>query len=252
MTLLVALRGTDGLVLACDSRGTFGDPRGVTAQNDSQQKAHVLSRYAAVLMAGSGDLGTTLVTEARQRIVKNEAVGVTSVMGVFRETARELYAEWFPHLEPDVPGGSDRLSRPDLYFILAGYDEDDGAGHTVPRIFHLPSGLDFPPFQADYGFGVGGVGQYAIYLLNRLYDAERTMEDLISLAVYVITETASQDGKVGGPVRVVTITPQDGCTTLPVERVAEMIEANEARQKALRDSFYRRAPGADGDAQASG
>lgn len=53
MTLLVALKGQDGLVLAADSRGTFGDPRGVTAQNDTQQKAHVLSRHFAVLTAGS-------------------------------------------------------------------------------------------------------------------------------------------------------------------------------------------------------
>ena len=37
MTLLVALRGKDGIVAAADSRGTFGDPRGVTAQNDSQR-----------------------------------------------------------------------------------------------------------------------------------------------------------------------------------------------------------------------
>jgi hypothetical protein len=45
MTLLVALKGTDGLALAADSRGTFGDPRGVTAQNDSQQKAHILAPH---------------------------------------------------------------------------------------------------------------------------------------------------------------------------------------------------------------
>lgn len=36
MTLLIALKGKDGLVMASDNRGTFGDPRGVTAQNDAQ------------------------------------------------------------------------------------------------------------------------------------------------------------------------------------------------------------------------
>lgn len=37
MTLLAALKGVDGLVLAADSRGTFGAPRETTAQNDAQQ-----------------------------------------------------------------------------------------------------------------------------------------------------------------------------------------------------------------------
>jgi hypothetical protein len=60
MTLLVALKGKDGLVLAADSRGTFGDPRGITAQNDNQQKAHILSPHVAVLAAGSGEVGALI------------------------------------------------------------------------------------------------------------------------------------------------------------------------------------------------
>ena len=58
MSLLVVLKGKDGLVLAADSRGTFGDPRGITAQNDNQKKAHILSPHVAVLAAGSAELGT--------------------------------------------------------------------------------------------------------------------------------------------------------------------------------------------------
>ena len=67
MTLLVALVGSDGLVLAADSRGTFGDPRGITAQNDAQQKAHILAPHAAVLIAGAGEVGSLLIHEARQQ-----------------------------------------------------------------------------------------------------------------------------------------------------------------------------------------
>ena len=64
MTLLVALKGQDGLVLAADSRGTFGDPRGVTAQNDSQQKAHILSKHVAALQAGASEVGALIIQHA--------------------------------------------------------------------------------------------------------------------------------------------------------------------------------------------
>src|SRR5208282_1453346 len=36
--LAVAIKATDAIVMASDSRGTIGDPRGLTAVNDTQQK----------------------------------------------------------------------------------------------------------------------------------------------------------------------------------------------------------------------
>ena len=62
MSLLVCLRGTDGLVLATDSRGTFGDPRGVTAQNDQIKKLYLANERVGILVAGAGDLGSTVVS----------------------------------------------------------------------------------------------------------------------------------------------------------------------------------------------
>ncbi len=91
----------------------------------------------------------------------------------------------------------------------------------------------------DYGFAVQGVAQYALYLLNRLYESDRTISELTPLAVYVITETASQDGKVGGPTNVITIKPDDeGCKTIPQDTVLAIQARNQTRSKALRDSFY--------------
>jgi hypothetical protein len=45
MTLVVAIKARDGIVLAGDSRGTIGDPRGLTAINDTQQKVHHLGNH---------------------------------------------------------------------------------------------------------------------------------------------------------------------------------------------------------------
>lgn len=249
MTLCVALKGADGLVLAADSRGTFGDPRGVTAQNDAQKKAHILSRRSALLMAGAGELGATILAQPG---ISGANDGVTAAMEGFRQAARASYGNWLPHLPPAVPQGVPQLMRPSLEFIIAGYDDGPDDGPPVARIYSLTSALDFPPMLHEYGFALQGIPQYALYLLNRMYEADRSLADLTALAVYAITETASQDGKVGGPVRVITIRPTEGCAELPDGEVARVVEENRQRSESLRRSFYRQAPDAEPNYDATG
>ncbi len=240
MTLLVALKGQDGLVLAADSRGTFGDPRGVTAQNDTQQKAHVLSRHVAVLTAGSGEVGAMVIDLVRQQVTARNLDGATPVLTVLRDTARAQYNAWFPSVPPIQPMAMLQTGqvpvRPDLAFVVGGYELDG-----TPRLFGLGSFMDFPPMLHDYGFALQGIAQYALYLLNRLYEPGRTIQELTPLAIYAVTETATQDGKVGGPVNVIVIRPGDEpCQVLAPEAVQAIQTANVARSGALRDSFYRR------------
>jgi 20S proteasome alpha/beta subunit len=241
MSLLVALKGNDGLVLAADSRGTFGDPRGVTAQNDNQKKAHILSPHVAVLAAGAAEVGALVIDMVKNKTASAGIDGATPVLEVLRSTVREQYNSWFPTVPAVVPipliQTGQVAVRPDLAFLIGGYELDGGAS----RLFGLGSLFDFAPMLHDYGFAVQGVAQYALYLLNRLYESDRTVQELTSLAVYVITETASQDGKVGGPVSVITIDPgQEGCQVMNPEDVQNVYQGNNLRSRALRDSFYRR------------
>ncbi len=240
MTLLVALKGKDGLVLAADSRGTFGDPRGITAQNDNQKKAHILSPHVAVLTAGAAEAGAIIIDMIRKQVVEKKIDGASQVLDILRSTVRQQYQNWFPTVPPIQPIALLQTgqipTRPELAFLTGGYESDG-----TPRLFSLVSVLDFPPMMHDYGFAVQGVAQYALYLLNRLYESDRTVEELTSLAVYVITETASQDGKVGGPVSVITIEPGDkGCQVMEPDKVKAVQTENNSRSKALRDSFYKR------------
>jgi 20S proteasome alpha/beta subunit len=238
MTLLVALKGSDGLVLAADSRGTFGDPRGVTAQNDAQQKAHILALHVAALAAGAAEVGAMVVDRARHAIHEQGLDWASPVANVLRDTVRSSYNEWFPTVPAIQPiqliQSGQVAARPDLAFLVGGYEQDGTA-----RLLGLGSFFDFSPMLHDYGFAVQGVAQYALYLLNRLYQPDRTMQELAALAVYTVTETASQDGKVGGPVKVITIKPTDeGCQEYPPDEVLKIQQANESRSGALRDSFY--------------
>jgi 20S proteasome alpha/beta subunit len=161
-------------------------------------------------------------------------------MEALRQTTIACYDQWFPTIPAVVPlplmQSGNVASRPDLAFLVAGYNDDGTA-----QIYSLPSMFGFPPMLNAHGFALQGVAQYALYLLNRLYEPNRTVEELTALAVYAITETAGQDGKVGGPVNVITISPgEEGCETLSADVVTEILARNESRLKALRDSFYER------------
>lgn len=235
MTLLVGLRGSDGMVVASDSRGTFGDPRMVTAQNDAQQKLYVASKHACILTAGSGELGAKIMTEALGNIQATD--GVSVVLTKTRDLVRKRYQEWFSGfaLQPNPAG---LPVRPDLQLLIAGYDPANGANPAEPRIFQLISQLDFPPMLHNYGFALLGVAQYALYLLNRLYQPNSTMVQLEALAAYVITETASQDGKVGGPLQMATINPTE-TKQLSAADIATIVQGTEKKNKSLRDSFFK-------------
>lgn len=65
------------------------------------------------------------------------------------------------------------------------------------------------------------------------------MEQLRALAAYVITETATQDGKVGGPVQMAIITPADGTRELPQNEIDEILTKNERKNTGLQDSFFK-------------
>ncbi|HSW00839.1 MAG TPA: hypothetical protein VLI39_11745 [Sedimentisphaerales bacterium] len=242
MTLLLALKGENGMVLAADSRGTFGDPRGVTAQNDSMCKTFILASHVAAIEAGSSELGATVLKQTQNAIAAQPGMdGIETIVPILHQTARKLYDTWFPSLPQTAmpsPQTGGVIGRPDLIFIIGGYERDQSGNFSRPVIYQLNSALNFAPMIHDYGFAVAGVATYALYLLNRLYQADRkAQEELAPLAVYAISETASQDGKVGGPIRVVIVSPT-GSKELSVSEVDEIVKRNATKTTALRNNFY--------------
>jgi 20S proteasome alpha/beta subunit len=236
MSLLVCLRGTDGLVLATDSRGTFGDPRGVTAQNDQIKKAYLANKRVGILVAGAGDLGSTVVSEFLA-LPDIPALGVTELTFARHRHARERFRDWFELFSTKKTQDDPRPARPDLNFIVAGFELNHDS-----KIYRMSSSLDFAPMLHTYGFGVDGVAQYALYLLSRLYDPTSVIENLESLAAYLITETASQDGKVGGAIQMLIMTTRDS-QVLPLSTVEALVVGNKVRSRALRRSFMGRVSG---------
>jgi 20S proteasome alpha/beta subunit len=233
MSLLLCLLGTDGLVLASDSRGTFGDPRGVTAQNDLIQKLYLANERVGILVAGAGDLGSTVVS-GFLALPDTPSLGITELTTALHRYAREQFGLWFERFAINPAGGDSRPARPDLNFIVAGFESN----LREAKIYRLSSSLDFAPMLHNYGFGIDGVAQYGLYLLNRLYDPQAVTENLQYLAAYVITETASQDGKVGGAVQIAII-GTGGTQLLSSDSIEGILAANRERSRVLKRSFLK-------------
>jgi len=220
-------------VLATDSRGTFGDPRGVTAQNDQIKKVYLANERVGILVAGAGDLGSTVVS-GFLGVPSIASLGITELTMALHVYAREQFREWFDLFSIKKTEADSRPARPELNLIVAGFE----LNHE-PKIYRMSSNLDFAPMLHNYGFGVDGVAQYALYLLNRLYDPTSRVEDLQNLAAYLIAETASQDGKVGGAIQILTMTTGHS-QILPVSTVESITLDNKARSRALKQSFVRK------------
>ena len=226
------------MILASDSRGTFGDPRGVTAQNDNMRKLYAVSKYVGVVVAGSGELGATIMDEIPDRIRNSNVEGVTPVMSEIRKILIERFDQWFKGFSIVPIQGVPNPVRPTLVVIVGGYEVDAQGKPTVQKIYSLNCHNNFAPMLHDYGYALNGVAQYALYLLNRLYTQNLTVEKLLPLGAYVITETASQDGKVGGPVQLMKITPNEGCVILKTEEINRILQDNNLRTEKLKMLFY--------------
>lgn len=224
MTLVVAIKAQGGIVLAGDSRGTIGDPRGLTAINDTQIKVNQIGNNG-IAFAGSAEFALALLDEYRKRNLASRT-NIDELVTAVAKVSGDLYDQWFRTLKPSERSG--------VILLLAGYR---GRTNKEPLIYILNS-------QTNFAVGVApemmmaGVPQYAIYLFHRYYDPTITLERARALAEYLISETASQDPKVGGPIHIAEVTP-DGYKKLTDDEVKKLNEANGSLNRNLRSFFLK-------------
>lgn len=197
VTLVLALAGTDGVVLAGDSRTAIEeeDRRLVT---DTSRKVFQVSDHVGVALCGRGDLGVylaeKLVREARQR----EIDGISSLF----EFAPQFLVAAYDEVTCRIQSGS----KPPVGFVFAGLDRDAWGIYSQPRICSIYEWEGFQPLISTSGWDVSGIVWIAEYLISRFYDRSMTVSHLEELASLAISETASQDSRVGGDPLVAMIT----------------------------------------------
>jgi 20S proteasome alpha/beta subunit len=230
MTLIVALQGADGSVLAADSRATIGDPRGLTAINDSNTKLFQLTKTCGIGISGASEIALKLVDELRTEFLQSPQEEVDKIVTKSREIVRKRYDDWFAKFKLE--------ERPALNLILAGFHKAHGNDSMTPRTYLLTSQLDFAPQLSANGNMMSGVPQYAIYLSHRLYNPGMTVDNLVRLAAYLIAETATQDPKVGGPIRIATLKAAEGFRELEPKQVSEIAKLNDEQNDKLKQFFF--------------
>lgn len=240
MSLTVAIEAADGIVLGADSRATYGDPRGLTAVNDTVQKIYQLNPRTAIALAGEAGTGASLIQHITAALAPQPGANVDVVAESIRSVGNQYFAQWFgPPQFLMGPGGPVATPRPNIWFLLIGYDASN-----QPKIIMLGSTppLNFSPNLSTTGFAASGVVPLAVYLLNKLYRRGLSIEVAKDLATYCIAETASQDGKVGGPIKLAVARPNANIEIVDEAGMREVIARVDRHRESLRSSFLNSSP----------
>ncbi|MHC4404802.1 MAG: hypothetical protein ACYTG0_34570 [Planctomycetota bacterium] len=202
MSLIVALQGKDGLVLAADSRGTIGDPRTLTAINDDQIKLFQLSKFCGAGISGASEFAAKVIDALKQQRRDSKTQYADEIAEETRQLVRRLYDDWFEKFKVD--------ERPSMTFTVVGFQKD-GTSMT-PRTYFLTSRSDFAPHLFPTGNCLAGIPQYAVYLMHRFYDPEMTVKSLA--------------------------TKSAGYKKLPQNEVEEIVKKNNEQSERLKRSFF--------------
>ncbi len=236
MTLAVAIQAADAIVVAADSRAMFGDPRGLTVVNDTVNKIFIPNPRIAIAMAGMADTGNALMQQMIPGLSAQPPTDVDQAAAVIRQVGMQVLNQWFgPPQFMSGPGGQPiPAPRPDVLYLLAGY-----TGTGQPKIITQASSplFNFAPNLATTGFSAIGVVTLTMYLLNRLYRPGMSLNIAKDLAAYCLLETASQDGKVGGPIRMSIVRHNANTETLTDAQIADLGRRVDQHREALRNSF---------------
>ena len=197
MTLVTAAQGKDFIIVGADSRGTFGHPDVAFSSYDVMEKIVQVAPHVVVLTYGAGEVGDNMLDEFR-RSVQQPIDGVSEVLRNLQSFCLQQWNQWFANVPFQF--------RPVVAYIIAGLDKE-GEQYCIPRIYSIDSRMGFAPAFHRYGWAHGGVPIYAIYIFGRKYRSDMDVEEVAGLVAYAISETATQDLRVGGKIKMMKITP---------------------------------------------
>ena len=231
MTVVLALRCADGLVLAADSQITDSD-RGLSYP---ARKLHALGDRAA--WGGSG--ARAVLTELEGMFDANPAAVVEAgdVGQALADAVLPVLRRHYANFIPEVPGKRNGGATPATYVLAAGYTGDQ------PFIVDVdPHGL-IGRYEV-VGFHAIGSGapmaQQAGALLGQFRMTERSVDHGVVAVMRVLDALDRTSPSVGGPMNVCRMTP-DGAHHLDegeVEQARDRVRRwVELEQRVLDDLF---------------
>jgi len=231
VTLALALRGSNGLVLGTDSRvtaveinPTTGLPQQTT--RDTSEKFLQVNRDIGVLTYGLAEPGyggiSRLAEDAKRNRYPSFQAIETAAQGIFT-TQFDTWAV----AQPDPTQARQGL----VGFILAGYDS------VLTNQFKVTSFESSNTFSRTeivspaYMAAQWHIGQY---LAGKLQYPEMTVEQLKPLAVFFMLETMSIEATVGGPIQLATVTLRTGFQRVTEDEIEALVTACQPKIQRLR------------------
>jgi proteasome beta subunit len=183
-TTVIAIAGTDGVVMAGDRRATAGN---LIASRDIE-KVHGADQYSLVGMAGTAGVGIELIKLFQVELEHYEKIegDMLSIDGKANRLATLIRGNLGAALQglAVIP-------------LFAGYDLDASDASRAGRIFSfdVAGGI-----YEETGFdGIGSGSLFAKSALKKRYRPDMTTTDVIPLAVEALYDAADDDTATGGP-----------------------------------------------------
>jgi 20S proteasome alpha/beta subunit len=227
VTLVLALAGSNGVVLAGDRRTAIEEEeRRLVA--DTSRKIFQVSDHVSVALCGRGDLGVYLIEKLAREARMRETDGIRSLFEFAPQFLIAAYEEATCRIQS--------RSKPPVGFIFAGLDRDPRGVYGQPRIYSMYEWEGFQPLISTTGWDSSGIVWIAEYLISRFYAPSMTVGQLTRLASLAISETASQDSRVGGEPLLSVITPSGYRETIGDHFMLSYAGTSEGQSRSLATS----------------
>jgi 20S proteasome alpha/beta subunit len=212
MTVVLAVKCADGIVLAADSQITDG-ARGLSYPS---QKLHPFGETAA--WGGSGARAVLLELEQEFDGAADAVLGSDNVGRAVQERVVPLLRHHYESFIEEVPGEKPSGATPATYVLVAGYAKGE------PFIIDIdPHGLIGRYEEAGFhAIGSGSaMAQQAGALLAHFQMSDRDVDHGVLVAVRVLDTLKITSPSIGGPVDVYRLTAQEAValTEDDIERV---------------------------------
>ncbi|HZG91228.1 MAG TPA: hypothetical protein VEZ42_13540 [Pseudonocardia sp.] len=236
MTVVLAIKCSDGIVLAADSQIT-DSARGLSYP---AQKLHPLGDTAA--WGGSG--ARSALVDIKELFDGNASALLDgeNLGHALQERVLPVLRHHYANFIEEVPGETGPGGTPATYVLVAGYREDG-----TPFIADIdPHGL--VGRYEEVGFHAIGSGsamaQQAGALLAHFRMTERDVDHGVLAAVRVLDALRMTSPSVGGPIDVYRMTPDGARALAPqdIERVRERVRRWEELEDKLLDELWGEDP----------
>jgi len=205
------MRGSDGLVLAADSRVTSAQ-----GTADISQKFLQVNRDTGVMTYGLSAVGYIGIIALADRVASDRTnfpyfvpirdIGQDVFSGCYQGWCSQN--AWYQGYPADVS------------FILGGYDHVET---NQFRVVHFTS-PGFDPVENDRPYLVAAQWHVAEMLASKLYYPGITVDRVVDLAVFLLSATMTACPTVGGPMQIATVTTAQGFRGIHQDEIAQRMD----------------------------